>query len=130
MDGFISNEDISNNFQEMSIWNANEVLEDMNYNSEINEAAKMFFALNSCPSFVEMTYWKAIYGLDSRMTIPMLASNILKKAKGNFEVKALKIFEKIISTLEFQHISYNHGENKSVELTRNILDVKGNRDEK
>ena len=122
-DGFISNEDISNNFQEMSIWNANEVLEDMEYNRKINEAAKMFFALNSCTSFVEKLYMKVIYGPDSK--ISMLASNILKKAKGDFKVKALKIFRKIISILGFQHISYNHGENKSVELNRNIFDVKG-----
>ena len=106
----------------------NEVLEDMKYNSKINEAAKMFLALNSCPSFLEKSYWKAIRGPDLR--ISMLASNILKKAKGDFRVKALRIFEKIISVLGFQHISYHHGENKSVELTRNILGVKGKRDEK
>ena len=88
----------------------------------------MFFALNSCPSYIEKSYWKAMYGPDSR--IAMLASNILKKAKGDFKVKALKIFEKVISILGFQYISYHHGENKSVELNRNIFDVKGNRDEK
>ena len=106
--------------------------EEMKYNiskSELNEAAMMFFALNSCPSFFEKLYWKVIYGPVSR--ISMSASNILKKAKGDSKVKALKIFEKIISVLGFQHISYHHEENKSVEknikLTRNIQDVKGKR---
>ena len=106
--------------------------EDMKYNiskSELNKAAIMFFALNSCPSFLEKLYWKAIYGPDS--SISMKASNILKKAEGDFKVKALKIFEKIISVLGFQYISYHHEENESVEknikLTRNILDLKGKR---
>ena len=97
--------------------------------SEINKAAQLYFALNSCPSFFEKLYWKVIYGPVSR--ISMSASNILKKAKGDSKVKALKIFEKIISVLGFQHISYHHEENKSVEknikLTRNIQDVKGKR---
>ena len=111
----------------------NEVSEDMRYNiskSKVDEAAKMFFALNACPSFHEILYLKAIYGPNSR--ISMLASNILKKAEGDFKVKALKIFEKIISVLGFHHISYHHGENKSIErnikITRNILDVKGKRE--
>ena len=108
--------------------------EDMKYNiskGELNKAAIMFFALNSCPSFFENLYWKAIYGPGPASRISMKASNILKKAKGDFKVKSLKIFEKIISVLGFQYISYHHEENESVEknkkLTRNILDVKGKR---
>ena len=98
--GFISNEDISNNFGKMSHLVGNVGPEDMKYNiskSELNKAAIMFFALNSCPSFLEKLYWKAIYGPDS--SISMKASNVLKKAKGDFRVKSLKIFEKIISVL-------------------------------
>ena len=107
--------------------------EDMKYNiskSELNEAAIMYFALNSCPSFFENLYWKAIYGPGPASRISMKASNILKKAKGDFKVKSLKIFEKIISVLGFKHVSYYHGESKRVErnkLIRNILDVKGKR---
>ena len=77
----------------------NEGSEDVKYNiskSEFNEAAKMYFTLNSCPH-LEKLYWKAIYGPDSR--ISMLASNILKMVEGDFKAKALKIFAKITSML-------------------------------
>ena len=102
----------------------------MNYKyskSEINEAAKLFFDLNSCPSFFEKLYWKAIYGPDSR--ILLLASNILKTVGGNFKVKALKIFAKMTSVLGLQHISYKNLEEETDErnttFTKNIVDVKG-----
>ena len=94
--------------------------------SNIN-SAKMFIALNACPSFYVKLYWKTIYGPSSR--ISMLASNILKKAKGDFKIKALKIFAKMSSVLGFQHISYHHGGNQSVgkdiNLIKNIMEVKG-----
>ena len=93
----------------------NEGSEDIKHNfskSDLDEAAKFFFALNACPSFYEKLYSKVIYGHDSRMS--MLASNILKNAKGNFKGKALKIFEKIISVLGFQYIS-NHQSQKYLE---------------
>ena len=132
IDGFIFDEYISNNFEKISPLVGNQGSEDIKYNiskSEVNEAAKMFFALNSCPSFFEKLYWKAIYGPESR--ISMLASNILKKAEGGLKEIALKIFGKICSVLRFQYISYHHGENKSVDrnikLTKNILDVMGER---
>ena len=94
--------------------------------SNIN-SAKMFIALNACPSFYVKLYWKTIYGPSSR--ISMLASNILKKAKGDFKIKALKIFAKMSSVLGFQHISYHHRGNRSIasniDLSKNILDIKG-----
>ena len=133
IDGFIFDEFIINNFEKISPVVGNEGSEDMKYNiskSEVLiEAAKMFFSLNSCPSFFEKLYWKAIYGPDSR--ISMLASNILKKAEGGLKEIALKIFGKICRVLRFQYISYHHGENRSVDrnikLTKNIVDVKGER---
>ena len=39
-------------------------------------------------------YWKAIYGSESR--IAKFASNIIRKAKDGFKVKAQKIFAKIV----------------------------------
>ena len=129
--GFLSVDDITNNLKNFLLLVGNEGSEDIKYNiskSKLNEAAKMFFSQNSCPSFFEKLYSKIIYGPDSRISI--LASNIVKKEKGYFKVKALKILEKIISVLGFQHISYHHGESKRNEknkLVRNILDVKGKR---
>ena len=126
-DGFIYLEDILNNFEKISLIDGNKGSENMNYNiskSEVNEAAKMFYTLNSCPSLFEKLYLKAMDGPAS--AISLLASNILKKAKGDSKVKALKIFVKITSVLGFQYISYHHGENKSnIKLTKTILDVKG-----
>ena len=113
----------------MSLLVGKEGSEVMKYNiskNELNEAAKMYFTLNACPSFFEKLYAKMIYGPDSRISI--IASNIVKKEKGYFKVKALKIFEKIISVLGFQHISYHHGDSKRKnKLIRNFLDVKGMR---
>ena len=127
--GFIFIKDILNNFEKMPPTVRIEDLEDMKHNfskSEVNEAAKMFFALNSCPSSYEKLYSKVIYGHKSE--ISMLASNILKRTKENFKVKALKIFEKIISVLGFQHISYPHGQKnqeRNIKLARNNLDATG-----
>ena len=88
--------------------------------SDINNNAKLFGVLSSCPSFYERLYKKAIYGPQFR--IAMLASKIVKKSKVDFELGSLKIFAKISSMLGFKHIS-NTG-NKSVGL-KNILDIKG-----
>ena len=89
--------------------------------SDINDNAKMFGILISCPSFYERLYEKAIFGPKSK--IAMLASNIVKKSKDEFNLYALKIFAKISSFLGFKHIS-NTG-NESVGLTKNLLDIKG-----
>ena len=88
--------------------------------SDINSAAEMFMALNSCPSFYVKLYWKVIYGNESRMA--KLASNIIQKAKDGFKARAQKIFAKISSMLGFKHVTYNHdGERTS----KNILDIEG-----
>ena len=95
--------------------------------SDINSAAEMFMALNSCPSFYVKLYWKVIYGNESRMA--KFASNIIRKAKDGFKARAQKIFAKISSVIGFQHISYHHEGNSSIamniELSKNMLDIKG-----
>ena len=89
--------------------------------SDLTESAKLFLALNSCPSFYEKLYWKAIYGPEERMA--MLTSNIIKKAKGEYKKVALNIFAKVSSVLGFQRLSFQQKGNKSVErkmeLTKN-----------
>ena len=95
--------------------------------NDINSAAEMFLALNICPSFYVKLYWKAIYGNESRMA--KFASNIIRKAKDGFKVRAKKIFAKISSVIGFQHISYQHKGNTSIAmnnyLRKNMLDIKG-----
>ena len=94
--------------------------------SDINSAAEMFIALNSCPSFYVKLYWKVFYGNESRMA--KFASNIIRKAKDGFKERAQIIFAKISSVIGFQHISYHHEGNRSIamniELSKN-MDVKG-----
>ena len=65
--------------------------------SDINSAAEMFMALNSCPSFYVKLYWKVIYGNESRMA--KFASNIIRKAKDGF--KALQYFSWIFVSMNF-----------------------------
>ena len=93
---------------------------------DTNSAAKMFFTLNSCPSFYAKLYWKVIYGSESR--IAKFASNIIWKANDSFKVRAQKIFAKISSMIGFRHIFYREG-NKSIgmnlDLRKNMLDIKG-----
>ena len=95
--------------------------------SDINSAAEMFIALNSCPSFYVKLYWKVIYVNESRTT--KFASNIIRKAEDDFKVRAQKIFAKISSVIGFQHISYRHEGNGSIamniELSKNTMDIKG-----
>ena len=81
---------------------------------DINVGAEMFIALNSCPTFYVKLYWKAIYGNESR--IAKFSSNIIRKAKDSFKVKAQKIFAKISSVIGFQHISYYHEENRTIAM--------------
>ena len=92
----------------------------------IEFGAEMFMALNSCPSFYVKLYWKAIYGNESR--IAKMVSNIIRKAKDDFKVKALKIFARISSVIGFQHISYHHHGSRSnafnIKLSK-YMDVKG-----
>ena len=95
--------------------------------SEISESAIFFLALYSCPTFFEKLYWKAIYGPEEKMA--MLTSNIITKAKGDFKKVALNIFVKVSSVLGFQHLFFHHKGNQSVgrkmELSKNILGIKG-----
>ena len=95
--------------------------------SDLNSAAEIFFALNSCPTFYVKLYSKLIYGNESKMT--KFASNIIRKAKDGFKARAQKIFAKISSVIGFQHISYHHEGNGSNamnnDLSKNMLDIKG-----
>ena len=84
--------------------------------SDINSAAEMFIALNSCPTFYVKLYWKLIYGNVSKMT--KFASNIIRKSKDNFKARAKKIFAKISSVIGFQHISYQHKGNTSIAMNK------------
>ena len=88
----------------------------------INAGAEMFLELNLCPSdiFVYNLYWTIIYGPESKMAI--LASNIVKKAKDDRIIIAIKMFTKITSMLGFQYISYHQEGNGSFEKN---IDVKG-----
>ena len=71
--------------------------------SDIQTGGEMFVALNVCPSFHLRLYKKAITGDPSR--IGMLSVSILKKAPQNFKLKAMKIYEKIISVLGYRYIN-------------------------
>ena len=90
---------------------------------DIDFSGKIFVTLNSCPTFFEKLYLKAIYETEKADTIAMLTSNIIKKSKPDFKIKALKIFAKISLVFRFQHISFYHETNasfeKHIELTRN-----------
>ena len=93
--------------------------------TDIDDCAKMFIFLNSCPSFHIRLYREVINGPESRMAL--LSSNIIKKSKDDFKIKAKKIFAMMSSMLGFQHISYHYDRNESegnIEITRNILDIK------
>ena len=95
--------------------------------SDITESAKLFLALNSCPSVFVKLYWKAIYG--PKETMAMLTSNIINKAKGDFKEVARQIFAKVSSVLGFQYISYHREGNfgRNITLIKNILEIKGKR---
>ena len=57
------------------------------------------------------------------------ASNIIRKSKDGFKVRAQKIFAKISAMLGFQHITYQYEGNKSIgmniDLNKNMLNIKG-----
>ena len=109
--GFIPQKYISNNFEKLSLTEAqsSEKLTMINKNIskiDINEAAEMFVHLNSCPSFHVRLFWSTVYGAESRMAL--LASNIIKKGSDDFKIKAIKIMAKIIKMLGFKHIFYEY----------------------
>ena len=95
--------------------------------SDISEAAEMFLALSSCPSFHEKLYWKAIFGNGTISKIVMLTSNVMRKAKDDFKMKATEIFARISSVIGLKHISFHHEGNHShsIQLKTNISDIKG-----
>ena len=128
---FILLKSIATNFEKLSkmvsVESSGEMISRNLSKNDINFGAEMFMALNSCPSFFVKLYWKVIYGNESR--IGKFASNIIRKAKDSFKVKAEKIFAKISSVIGFQHISYHHEGNKSIkmniDLSKNMMDIKG-----
>ena len=125
---FIPISDISINFEKLS--QMVEVFESSTKRNnniskiDIDFSGQIFVTLNSCPTIFEKLYLKALYENKKAETIALLTSNIVKKSKSDFKIKALKVFAKISSVFRFQHISYNHGKNgrfeKNIELTRNI----------
>ena len=122
---FIPLQNIVNNFENLSkIIGDNNTEEKNRYmsRSNIKFGAEMFIFLNSCPSLYIKLYWNAMYGIESRMA--EFASNIIRKAKDNFKVKAQKIFAKISSVLGFQHNSY-HYEGNEVIGTNKVFDIEG-----
>ena len=130
-ESFIPSKYISLHFEKLSKMvedtrNFNEINRNLS-RSDINSAAEMFIALNSCPSFYVKLYWKVIYVNESRTT--KFASNIIRKANDGFKVKAQKIFAKISSVIGFQHITYHHEGNTSnamsIDLMSKNMDVKG-----
>ena len=78
---------------------------------------QMYFAVIECPADFVRLYKKAIFGPQSRMM--MLAQNIVKKARKNFQVKAKTIFQKINSTI------FETFYNQSVEKREDILSLQG-----
>ena len=128
--GFIPMKHILINFENLSQLVGVQSPQDISKNlsrSNLNVCGEMFITLNSCPSLDVKLYWEVIYGSESRMA--KLASNIIRKAKDDFKVKAQQIFAKITSVLGFQHISYHNEGNKSIGnnigSSKNMLDIKG-----
>ena len=127
---FIPLKNIATLFEKLSkmvgVESSGEIISSNLSKNDINFGAEMFIALNSCPSFYVKLYWKVIYGNESR--IAKFSSNIIRKAKNGFKIRAQKIFAKISSVIGFQHISYHHEGNRSIamdiDLSKN-MDVNG-----
>ena len=114
---------ISSHFERLSKMVGYKSSHEINRNlsrTDINSAAEMFIALNSCPSSYVKLYWKLIYGNESKIT--RFAANIIRKAKDDFKVRAQKIFAKISSMLGFKYITFNH---HGGSISKIILDVEG-----
>ena len=125
---FIDDDIITSNLEKISKMTMVNSSQQINKNfkkSNINNAAEMFLFLNSCPSFYEKLYFKAIYGPKSR--IAMLTSNIIKKANTDLKKIAIQIFVKMSSMLGFKHISYQHEDNRGGRnlFTKSIGVIKG-----
>ena len=127
---FIPEEDIINNYEKVLIVVGNKSSDQTKLTlskNDINIGARMFLALNSCPSFHAKLFWNTFYGTKSR--IAMLASNIVKKAEGDELIKAKRIFAKVSSMFGFEHNSYHNEANKSFSntevLTEHVVDITG-----
>ena len=116
---------VINNFEKFSdiigFENSHQIYKNLT-KSDLSEAAEMFLALSSCPSFHEKLYWKAIFGNGTKSRIVMLTSNVMRKAKDDFKMKATKIFARISSVIGLKHISFHH---EGIQLKTNISDIKG-----
>ena len=126
-DNNILNQTVINNFEKFSdiIGSKNSSMSTRNLTgSDISEGAEMFLALSSCPSFHEKLYWKTIYENGTNSRIVMLASNVMRKAKDDFKMKAIQIFAKISSVLGFKYISFQSYDN-IIQLNTNFSDIKG-----
>ena len=124
----ISKEDINSNYEKLSemlkAWNVTDQVKKNTTRDKIEIGGKMYATLNSCPSFFERLYHKVIYG--QQLQTPILSLNILRKTKGDFKMKSLNIFAKIISVFGFQYIQdeSDNSDDKAV-LNRKITRVKG-----
>ena len=107
----------------VGVENSEEFNESLPTTDSIIRGAKMFFTLNSCPSYLIRLYWKAIYG--EKSTLVLLASNILKKSNKYFKKKALRIFARVTKMLRFQYISFLDNDEKNIKLREDIYNVKG-----
>ena len=90
--------------------------------TQIQIGGEMFVALNSCPPYHLRLYRKAINGSASRVV--MLALNIIKNAPENFKSKAIRIFEKIISVLDYQYVNIGKDGKSLKGLKTNLSRVK------
>ena len=127
----ISQADISDNVENLiqivGLNSSDDIISNFSKN-DIKDSVELFVTLKSCPSFYEKLYKKAIYG--PKFKIAMLASKIVKKARGDFKVDAQKIFAKISSVLGFQHIVFYHESNEinGSNMQKNMFYIKGKRD--
>ena len=93
---FIPNQYIESNIEKLSKLVKVNIFDGVNMNlskKKIDFGARMFFALNSCPSKIVRLYSRVMYGKKSR--IVLMASNIIKKVKYDLSIKAKKIFARI-----------------------------------
>ena len=123
-DNFIPEDSRYYNFGKLSQLLGLDSSEEINGNlskNVINDAANMYFALNTCPLFYEKLNFKAIYGTNTR-TMAMILSNIIKKSRQD---KTMKIFAKVSQILGFQHITFHHKGNNSLMLMKHVLTIKG-----
>ena len=105
---FIPNQYIESNIEKLSKLVKVNIFDGVNMNlskKKIDFGAKMFFALNSCPSKIVRLYSRVMYGNKSR--IVLMASNIIKQAlRNSCELlrTACKLMELHVSSLNFMKV--------------------------